>query len=283
MKTILLAGAAVGALTFGAHAADVAAYNPITAPPASQQVSGDLALYGGFFSTNSDDSKSSTDSGSLIGGLARVNVWLAPGISSQFDLLGEHYNYSGGYGPTVVDIAGHLSWRDPGKLLGVFGSIGSAFDARTGTIGVEGQTYMGPLLLYGQAGYTTTLNSGDDIGGWYIHGEARYFINPNLLFSGNIGFASLDEDFADDNLTLIRWGLELETKFNGPFGAFVTYKGAHGSVDDFSATTHAFLVGLKIHLNNATLQSRDQAGATLKDFNPLTGVNNITGTSFSFN
>ena len=126
MKTILLAGAAVGALTFGAHAADVAAYNPITAPPASQQVSGDLALYGGFFSTNSDDSKSSTDSGSLIGGLARVNVWLAPGISSQFDLLGEHYNYSGGYGPTVVDIAGHLSWRDPGKLLGVFGSIGSS-------------------------------------------------------------------------------------------------------------------------------------------------------------
>jgi hypothetical protein len=272
MKRILLAGAALGALTFTAQAADLG-YNPITAKPAMQAVSGDLGLYFGFWHDSyTSGGPSGSDSGSFFGGDARVNVWLSPGLSAQFDLSGSSFEQdSDAY--TSMNIAGHLSWRQPTSLLGVMVSTGSNNYERAASIALEGQTYAGPFLLYGQGGFSTGIN-GDDASAWYIHGEARYFFNPNLMLSGNLGFASLDFDNGDDNDTLIRWGLDLETKFNAsPFGAFASYKGSHYSYDNGHDTSHAFSVGLRIHLNNNTLQSASQAGATLKDFNPLTGVN----------
>lgn len=281
MKKLLLAGAALGALTIGAQAADLYRAPAQAKVVEPSRISGDLSFYGGWFQFS--DSSDYSFNGSVIGGLGRANIWIAPNMSVQFDLSGENVvstfdddNYS------VINLAGHWSLRNPGYLLGAFVSIGAQdnwWNARFGTIGIEGQTYVGPLQLYVQVGYTGTLQNADNmsnVNALYGHVEARYFINPNLMLAANVGIAHERDIDGSETYNPVRWGADLETKFGSSvFGGFLSYQGSHESYSGYSFTNHAVLAGLKIHFNNATLQSAAQAGATLKDMNPLTGVNHL--------
>ncbi len=278
MKTLLLAGAALTALTVAAQATDLS-YSPT---PAMNWVSGDLALYGGLLGISSNVTKENT-SGSLFGGLARANFWMDHTWSTQFDLGAENNwettlknNYS------VVNLAGHLSYRnEPGHLIGAFGSVGyTGFGDRLATIGAESQTYVGPFLFYGQVGYTTSFqDNGTGLNALYVHGEGRYFFNPNLMLAANLGYMHGNETGSEtEPHDVIRWGADLEWKHDSsPFGAFVSYQGYYdnepGGGDH--VTGNAVLAGLKIHFNNETLKSQSDTGATLKDFNPYTGTNQV--------
>lgn len=270
MKRILLAGAALGALTFGAQAADVGTsrYNPITAAPA-WQASGDIAIGGGVFTNKWSDSDSK--SAFLWTGLARANVFVTPNISVQLDINGDSA-LSSDDKDASFNVAAHVSYRTPGMLIGGMISHGAWqwwWDQQT-TVALEGQTYIGPLQLYGQLGWTG-LHDGDGDDTVYAHIEARYFWTPNVMLAGNIGFASVG-DWAD----VTRWGLDLEGKMSkSPLGAFLKYQGAHASYSGSDQTQHSFLAGIKIHFNNNTLQSAAQAGATLVDYNVFTGVNRV--------
>jgi hypothetical protein len=279
MKTILLTCCALGALTIGAQAADLGArYNPVTAAPAAQQISGDVTIYGGWMRSdyNGDDFSSG-----IIGGAGRANVWLNPGMSVQFDLSAEGVNEDSGYYVYgVVNAAAHVSWRNPGYLLGLYGSVGqnSDWEETFATVGVEGQTYLGPITLYGQAGYTFGVSGdwNDDPHGGFVHLEGRYFFNPDLMLSANVGYGHGEyNDGTAYDFDLWRWGAKLEAKLpNSPFGGYLEYQGQRADYNsDDRETSHAFLVGLKLHFNNQSLQSASQAGATLQDNNFFTGAN----------
>lgn len=279
MKKILLAGTALAALTAGgAQAADILRPAPAPVVVAQPAIVGDLSLYGGWFhySNNSPESFS----GSIIGGVGRASMWLAPGLSVQFDLNAENvFAHTDGVSSnySVVNLAGHLSWRNPAHLLGLFVSYGynGFWGDRFASVGAEGMLFLGNIHLYAQGGgsFDTTSSPNNS---WYIHGEGRYFFNPNLMFAANVGYVGQNE--FSTHINIIRWGLDLEWKHaTTPFGAFLSYRGTHEREPSESETqnTHAILAGIKLHFNNSSLQWASQNGATLRDFNPETGVNHV--------
>lgn len=285
MKRILLTGAAIGALVVGAQAADLSGpigYVPAPEAEAVHRISGDLAFYAGFGSWSGGDEDDKSFNSFPLGGQARANVWIRPNISAQFDFSGENgwtsddednecksCNYS------VLNGAVHLSHRNMDYLMGAFASVGynGWWGERFGTLGVEGQTNLGPVRVYGQGGYTTDLTDGGQTSAWYIHGEGRYFVNPNLAIAANVGFADTEEYGTDINV--LRWGADIEGKLNdSPFGAFLSYQGSREDEEghDEAFVQHTVLGGIKLHFNNDDLESAD---ARLSDFNPFTGVNHV--------
>lgn len=271
LKRVMLLGVAIGALTAGAEAADFGRpeYNPITAKPVAQQMSADVRLYGGW-------TRISPDSGSdysavSIGGYARLNYWLNPEMTLQLDAFGEGV-HEDDYDFGTVDIAAHLSWRSPGHLFGVMGSIGhnSDYGGIFATGALEALGYWGALQLYGQLGVAGAVScTGSCPNAVYVHGEARYFLNPDLMLAGNLGYAAVGNGFSD----AVRWGATLDYKFAGsPFGIFLAYQGRH-TPSSGNRNENTFQIGFRAHINNNNLQSAAQAGATLHNFSPFTGIN----------
>jgi hypothetical protein len=217
------------------------------ARPALAPVSGYLEIEGGYAwerNTGSDprfdvvDRLSGTDSKWLINGAGRVNWWLAPTLSTQFDVWGgfDSFQRQGIPGSTgdfsrgtsaSFNIGQHLSYRVPEQyLVGLFGAIGDVSvrpgDCCTrtsfvhGTIGLEAQAYLGPLTLYGQGGVQGNLSDGGngnggrgasagDLSAWFLRGVARYFVNDNLRLEGSAMYGrasggNISEDFAPVNV-----------------------------------------------------------------------------------
>ena len=109
--------------------------------------------------------------------------------------------------------------------------------------------------------------------------QARYFINPNLMISGNLADAYSNESAEDEPHNLLQWGASVEWRKDGsPFGLFASYQGSldseiGGSTDN--VTVHSAMAGLKIYFGSQTLREQADSGATLQDFNPYTGVNHV--------
>ena len=289
----LIAAAALAGLTGAACAAGADMHGSLATgiysqTPGANPISGDLALYGGWVGLTTSAPGGDTK-GNLFGGVGRMNIWIDPTMSAQIDLGAENTaesRYDNNY--DVANFAGHLSYRStPGHLVGVFGSLGylgGPWGDRLGTVGFEGQISAGPVLLYGQAGYSDSFYAKDPYGGstglnaLYVHGEARYFIKPNLMVSANLGYARANET-GDESVghDVWRWGADLEWKHGtSPFGAFISYQGAYQhEVSDTPVTGATVLAGLKIHFGGQTLQAESDSGATLKDFNPFTGSNQV--------
>ena len=157
-----------------------------------------------------------TANGWALGGAGRATWWWAPNYSIQLDAQGEgtsyKFNFGGGDFQRVSShsylIGGHANWRDPGRgLIGIFGGAGDATNffnfssVRHGLIGAEGQVYWGPVTLYGQGGYQSTLgaiSSGnfDSFQAWFVRGTARVYVNPNFRLEGTVLYADGDADFA---------------------------------------------------------------------------------------
>lgn len=277
MKKFLLAGASVLAMTVASHAADVSLGRaPVLAAPQPAALTGDLSVFAGSWSYSDTDSTSYN--GTTMGGLARANYWFAPDMSFQLDLGADSvFDADGSEGDWGVNIAAHISKRSAGGLLGAFASMGTQeyWWGKQVTVGVEAQSYMGPMHLYGQVGFTNEFADGA-LNAFYGVGELRYFLNPNLMIAGNLGLASLNE--GGSHFSAVRWGLDAEMRLNqSPFSLTASYLGTRNSETDESetATNHQFMVGLKAHFGNMSLQQQSLAGATLKDFNPMSGVGRI--------
>lgn len=265
MKTILMAGAALVALTVGAQAAD--AYRPGPAAAVlGPQIVGDFSAYGGF-GTWGDD-KSAT----YFGGLARASIYLSPNVTAQFDLNAENgFNSGDDKSYSIVNLAAHLDYRTPGYILGLMVSYGynGWWSDRFATIAAEGLTNLGPLQLYGQIGWTgNTTSSGH---AFYGHVEGRYFFGPNLMAAVDVGVAGMEDCCSSG--TTVRWGATLRGRLNNsPVGGFIQYQGSHAALGD--DTDHTFLIGATLNFNTMTLQQSTQALPGV-DLNPFTGVNHV--------
>ena len=180
-KQSILAVSALAVMTMTAGAADM----PVKAPRVveqPQQVSGYVEIYGGWARTRISETEcfiggpcffdNERANGWALGGAGRATWWWAPNYSLQLDAQGEGTSYkfnTGGGGffrssSHAYLIGGHANWRDPNRgLIGIFGGAGDATSlltfssTRHGLIGAEAQVYWGPVTLYGQGGYNTTL------------------------------------------------------------------------------------------------------------------------------
>jgi len=299
-------------MTMTAGAADM----PVKAPRVveqPQQVSGYVELYGGWARTKESftdcdplcDSFSSTASGWALGGAGRATWWWATNYSLQLDAQGEgtshkHTFGGGGFARTSSHsylIGGHANWRDPGRgLIGIFGGAGDATNfmnfssVRHGLIGAEGQLYWGPITLYGQGGYQSTLGgissfNFDSIQAWFVRGTARFYATPNLRFEGTVLYADGDYDvvaaqapYTLDFQTWL-WRAKVEYKFGtAPFSIFAAYEGSRTKFDEVfgpadtrstRVTDNRILGGIRLYLNENTLQWNDRNGTTLDIIAPF--------------
>jgi hypothetical protein len=313
--------AALAALTVTASAADMPMKAPRMVVEQPQPVSGYVELYGGWARTkfastfcdpDPDCSASSTSpNGWALGGAGRATWWWASSYSIQLDAQAEGTSYKFSSGNSFQRssahsylVGGHANWRDPQRgLIGIFGGAGDATSfsvssVRHGLIGGEGQIYWGPVTLYGQAGYSSTLGSVsssgfDSMQAWFVRGTARVYVNPNFRLEGTVLYADGDVDFGANPFSATTdfenwlWRAKAEHRFAGtPFAAFLAYEGSQtkfSSASDFGTsnvkiTDHRVLGGIRLYLNENTLQWNDRNGTTLDIIAPFSVPSMILST-----
>jgi opacity protein-like surface antigen len=285
MKKILFTCCALGALTVGAQAADLRPRAPaLVAPVPVSDVSGYVGLNAGWGTLSAEETDS--DSFGVFGGEGRVNWNFAPGLSTQFDIEGEGTsgldNIGDGDSRVFGAVGAHLSWRNPGSLLGAFGGVAYSnnlydyTDFSSWFGGVEGQAYFGPLTLYGQLGYSASINGEDAFDHvWFARAVARYFLTPNTKLQAEVGYADGAWAYEGDPAHIWTWGLGVEHRLTGPLSLTLDYVGydSRNPTDDYWHTGHQVTAGVKLYFGGKTLLENDRTGATLdlpKIFRPLT-------------
>jgi hypothetical protein len=314
-QTLFLLSAAA-LLTGSASAADM----PLKAPAVveqPQQVSGYVELYGGWSRVTTDFttcfngtclSSNNETRGWALGGAGRATWWWAPNFSVQLDAQGDGTSYrfdTGGGNFNRISahnylIGGHANWRDPQRgLIGFFGGAGDttvnllSSPVRHGLIGAEAQLYWGPVTLYGQGGYNSTLgdiSSGflTSIHAWFARGTGRLYLVPNFRLEGTVLYADGSTSFsstAPGNAIDFRtwlWRAKGEYRFaTTPFSLFAAYEGSRTTVDanqnlgiataisNIRITDHRIIGGLRLYLNEGTLQANDRNGTTLDIIAPF--------------
>jgi hypothetical protein len=195
----------------------------------------------------------------MFNGAGRVNWWIGPNLSTQFDVWGGVDSFGRGHNSGNLgviansNLGGHFSYRQPEQyLVGFFGAIGGIGSNANccqggagfthGTVGLEGQWYSGPITLYGQGGVQANLsdvNDGGNYTAWFVRVVGRYFLNDNLRLEAFGMYAqgrSSSEDFAPTgfifaadrfDMTHFVWGASIEKKLDGsPLALFARYEGA---------------------------------------------------------
>lgn len=212
-------------------------------------------------------------------------------MSAQFDLSGEALNGNDAESDyATMEAAAHVNWRTSDLLLGVFGSVGAMSDSdgvvfgdgTFATIGGEAMSTMDNIQLYGQLGYSKGFGDVDDVSALYARGEIRYFVSPNMVVSANVGVAQVSYS-SDDEIGALQWGAKAEYRFDdSPISIYASYQGNHQSEpdEDEEWTTHAAIVGIKFNFGSDSLQDAATSGATLRDYNPLTGYEHLRYTDW---
>jgi hypothetical protein len=312
LKQTFLAVSALAALTATASAADMPVKAPRVADPVPQ-LSGYVELYGGAGRTKYQNTfclvggacgfDDFSVNGWSLGGAGRATWWWARNYSVQLDAQGEgtsHKFTGGGFFNRSSShsylIGGHANWRDPSRgLIGVFGGAGDATSMfttssiRHGLVGLEAQAYWGPLTLYGQVGYDSTLgqlSSGflDSFQAWFARGTARVYATPNFRLEGTVFYAKGDIDFVptvigvSNDFETWLWRAKGEYKFaTAPFSVFAYYEGSQTTSDRNNTTTltttkftdQRVMGGIRLYINENTLQWNDRNGTTLDIIAPF--------------
>ena len=257
-----------------------------TKPP----MSADISIYGGQLTMDDHyNNDFSFNKGEILGGAARVNVWLNSEWSTQFDISGEHIkdgpldsSISWDYRYSVLNTAAHISYRKSNYLVGGFFSISEDhnwWDDKFRTIGLEGQYTLDRTVFYGQVGRTKSVHDSGvywDTKAIYGRAEVKYFTTDNLMLSANVGLTEYTVDRGDvDGRT---WGLDAEYRLDeSPVSFFASYQGSYEEekAEDQDWTTASFILGIKYSLGTKSLIEALRSGPTLHDYNPFTGASHV--------
>lgn len=288
MKLTLTTG--VSSLVLGMLAASAASAADLTEPavvPVTEPgIVGYVDLHGGgeadIWAFEGQDTNTYTYG--IIGGAGRGVVDISPTVSTQLDAWFETYTEGNGNGAgTSSDsgIADHLTWHPSQQdSIGVLGSIGASayWDGLFGNAGVEAARDFGGWRLYGQAGiaHGLTGRAADlDTNDLYATLNADFFVNPNLMVSGNIGGDHFTVNTGYDGLE-VSFGGKLEFKPDtSPVSLYVAYEGyAWAETHDGAAydhgLDHTIFAGIRIPLGTDSLQTL-QNRVGLSDMNPMFG------------
>ena len=303
ISRVIPSAVALVALTTLANAADMAVYK--APPPAPEPMAtGYVEAYTGWAQTR--DVRTFCDPGCavqddfrldgwVLGGAGRGTYFWAPAYSVQLDAQAEGTSYelccgsTGHFSTFSYLVGGHANWRDPNRgLIGIFAAAGDANNfftsnnIRHGLIGGEAQWYSGPVTLYGQVGYNSTLGSVtssiDGLHAWFVRGTGRYFVNPNFKLEGTVLYSDGSYDFNSNSkigtldFNTLLWRTKAEYKFaHAPISIFAYYQGSEtrservnsGSTEKHRFTDDRIVGGVKILLGEKTLQFADRNQTTL--------------------
>lgn len=259
MRARLMAtAAAVTIVTGPAFAADL--YTMPSTPPKgspvySQQPMSQQSMVEGHLQVG----VGRTDSGFLPGedmwifeGAGRANVDLG-GFNVEIETGGGSL-FDNGFSYSTIGAAGHLWTKLNNAAVGVFGAVNFPTGATVGTLGVEGETYLGAFTLGADGSY----NWGDCGGGcsfdyWAARAWAKYYLTPDARLGGELNYANGSGSDA--------WGAAVdgEYRFSGsPFSLW-----AQGSYQDLGGggggDVWSGLFGFRFFMDGAgKLQQHDQ-------------------------
>ena len=158
-----------------------------------------------------------------------------------------------GDGNTATTIGGHVYTRNESHLFGGFASFADNSEADWSySAGVEGNLYMSNFTLAGALAYVGSNE--DDVDGYGLNAEARYFVTENFRIQGELGFADVD------SVNGTTFGASAEYKFgSSPVSAAIGY--SHSEIDDLDLEADTFTIGLRYNWGGSLLD-RDRHGAS---------------------
>jgi len=229
-----------------------------------------------------------------------ANALWSDGTGVQIDLGHSSTSLShDNYEYTSNDLGAHLYQRSDDMLWGGFASIGDANgDGRYATFGLEAQRFCNDWTFYGQFSWSKGVSGYAQFGNyqsWNAHVEARYFYTDHLMFSAGFGWDwgsyNEKEDYGyyhyTGNPQYGQWDLRVEYLLSDlPVSFYASYQGSYDPYNEKENydygdeiykykghyNTSLFMIGARLYLDQNSLLTNDRTGATLRDFNPWTGV-----------
>jgi hypothetical protein len=301
LKNILLAGASLTLLASAASAADMPSYPAEAAVVETNPWDAFVSVGAGYtFFDVGDDFGADLEEVDDFNAEARATAAYQFGtFGVQGDMVFNYQSFDlpeiGGFtlldSTKSTDLAGHAYWRNDSFLLGAFGqygytsidafeSIGLDVDRFYG--GAEAQAYWGDFTLYAQAGYQSyDFGFGlDDVDGFFVNAEVRYFATENwkAFLNGGYSTVGLDTDVLGDldlDFDTFTVGGGTEYRFNNsPISVFANAEYSSSETDgladigvlggeELEFSSVKVMAGLKLNLGSQTLLERDRAGASL--------------------
>lgn len=213
-------------------------------------ITGNIELYFGT------EDPSAGGAGSIVGGAGRVNMPMTADWSLQIDAYGS--SSSSALSASQSGITAHFYRRDPnayaiGFFVGYTNTNGGGGSASGPLVGIEGQIYNGPLTLGADVSLANLSNGVDTV--VTIHGQARFYLMPNLKLQADASHASVS---GGNDVTSV--GLGAEYRFtNTPFSIFAAGRYDHAPGQNVSTG----VIGGRLFFDppGATLQSHERSGA----------------------
>jgi opacity protein-like surface antigen len=170
----------------------------------------------------------------------------------QFDVDTNRIS-DGGDSATGTNVAAHVyyegdTWAVGGVLANEDFFFGSAW-----TLGLEGQTHLGALVLEGEVNFGTLEGFGgsEDVTGANV--SATYYFTPNLSVAA--GYDYFDIDAASDSLDT--WSIDGEYKFDeSQFSMFAGWAQTESGGEELDG----WRIGGRYAFGDDTLQGRRSAG-----------------------
>lgn len=159
-------------------------------------------------------------------------------------------------------IAGHVYARNDSHLVGGF--VGVADSDATDTTwfaGVEGALYYDHLTVGGSIAYAN--NDNNNVDGWGVQADVRYFPMDNFRLGANVGWASIDYSGPGGNDDAWLAGVDGEYQFSSmPISIGLGYE--HAELNDTNFDSDSWTVRLRYNWGGS-LYDRDRHGASQAD------------------
>jgi hypothetical protein len=157
---------------------------------------------------------------------------------------------------TGYGVTGHIYARNDSHLFGGFVGIADSDDSTTWTAGLEASKFFTDWTLAGALFYANNDDANAD--GYGVNAEARFFVHDNFRLQGNLGWATIDTSFGDDDA--YSYGVGGEYQFAAvPVSLALGYMRTELDEADFESDT----ISAAIRYNwGGTLRDRDRNGAS---------------------
>jgi hypothetical protein len=168
-------------------------------------------------------------------------------------------------------VTGHLFFRNPDRgSIGIVGGIWAVDSSSRpdtfsgGTIGAEGQLYLGNATLYAQGGYghfdyPSTIFPSDQTDAFFVVAGARLFATDNTVIDGKVSYTDNDSKIMDYEVYHARIRAEHRIA-NTPFSAFASYE--YNEWAGFDITEQVVRGGFRASFGPPTLIANDRYGAS---------------------
>lgn len=188
----------------------------------------------------------------MIGFGGAVAADVSPNWRVQFD--GDVTRYSDNGAFTTTNVTAHLYTEGDNYAVGAVLSNRDLIFASIWSLGVEGQTAMGPVVLEGEAGFGTLEAFSNDAGTVNASVNGTYYASDNFSIGAGVGYLDSDDAFG----TIMTYSVDAEYKFDSPVSLFVGY--ANSDYDDISADSDTWRLGARYSFGDDTLRNRRETG-----------------------